>query len=50
MEITVASIDDVLINSLDYKLKPGASYITSRRNCSFSVLEVHILAQLAFES
>ena len=35
MEATTAAIDDTLIDELDFKLKPGASYITGRRNCSF---------------
>ena len=35
MEATTAAIDDTLIEELDFKLKPGASYITGRRNCSF---------------
>ena len=29
------SIDGSLIGGLSYKLKPGASYVTDRRNCIF---------------
>ena len=35
MEATTSAVEDSLINSLDFKIKPGASYITGRRNCSF---------------
>ena len=35
MEATTSVVEDNLINSLDFKIKPGASYITGRRNCSF---------------
>ena len=35
MEHHVASIDDALIGGLSYKLKPGASYVTDRRKCTF---------------
>jgi hypothetical protein len=35
MEATTAAIEDVLVNSFDYKLKPSATYVTERRNCTF---------------
>ena len=35
MEATTSAVEDSLIQSLDFKIKPGASYITGRRNCSF---------------
>jgi hypothetical protein len=35
MEATTSAVEDSLISSLDFKIKPGASYITGRRNCSF---------------
>jgi len=35
MEHHAQSIDDALISGLSYKLKPGASYVTNRRSCSF---------------
>ena len=35
MEHHVQSIDDSLIGGLRYKLKPGASYVTDRRKCTY---------------
>ena len=35
MEHHVNSIEDHLIDSLKYKLEPGASYVQSRRNVSW---------------
>ena len=35
MEHHVQSIDDALVGGLSYKLKPGASYVTDRRKCTF---------------
>ena len=35
MERQVQSIGDSLIGGLGYKLKPGASYVTDRRKCTF---------------
>ena len=35
MEETVNSVEDHLIDSLSFKLKPGASYVQSRRSVSF---------------
>ena len=35
MEATAQSVEDYLIDSLSFKLKPGASYITNRRSVSF---------------
>ena len=35
MEASLSGIEDVLVKSLDYKLKEGATYITGRRNVSF---------------
>ena len=35
MEHHVQSVDDALIGGLSYKLKPGASYVTERRKCTF---------------
>ena len=35
MEHHVQSVDDQLIGNLSYKLKPGASYVTERRKCTF---------------
>jgi hypothetical protein len=35
MEATTSAIEDVLVNSFDYKLKPSATYVTERRNCTF---------------
>ena len=35
MEATTSAVEDSLVHSLDFKIKPGASYITGRRNCSF---------------
>ena len=37
MEHHAQSIDDALIGGLNYKLKPGASYVTNRRNVSYFV-------------
>ena len=35
MEATAQSVEDYLIDSLSFKLKPGASYITNRRGVTF---------------
>ena len=35
MEATTSAVEDSLVQSLDFKIKPGASYVTGRRNCSF---------------
>ena len=35
MEHHAQSVDDALIGGLSYKLKPGASYVTSRRSVSY---------------
>ena len=35
MEHHAQSIDDALIGGLSYKLKPGASYVTNRRNVTY---------------
>ena len=35
MEHHTRSVDDALIGGLSYKLKPGASYVTSRRSVSY---------------
>ena len=35
MEATTSAVEDTLVDKLDFKLKPGASYVTGRRNCSF---------------
>ncbi len=35
MEETASSIEDHLIEGLSFKLKPGASYVQSRRSVSF---------------
>jgi len=35
MEATAQSIEDTLIDSLSFKLKPGASYVTNRRMVTF---------------
>ena len=35
MESHVQSVEDNLIDSLSFKLKPGASYVTDRRSVSF---------------
>jgi len=35
MEATTSAVEDTLVHSLDFKIKPGAGYITGRRNCSF---------------
>ena len=35
MEATTSAVEDSLISSLDFKIKPGASYITGRRNVSY---------------
>ena len=35
MEATTSAVEDTLVEKLDFKIKPGASYITGRRNCSF---------------
>ena len=35
MEHHGQSIDDALVGGLSYKLKPGASYVTDRRKCTF---------------
>ena len=35
MEATAQSVEDYLIDSLSFKLKPGASYITNRRSVSY---------------
>ena len=39
MEHHVQSIDGSLIGGLSYKLKPGASYVTDRRKCTFYASE-----------
>ena len=46
MEHHVQSIDDSLIGGLSYKLKPGASYVTDRRKCTFTPAEVTNIAVL----
>ena len=35
MEACAQSVDDNLIDSLSFKLRPGATYVTDRRNVSF---------------
>ena len=35
MEGHAQSVEDSLIDSLSFKLRPGASYVTSRRSVSF---------------
>ena len=35
MEATAQSVEDYLIDSLSFKLKPGASYITNRRSVTY---------------
>ena len=35
MEATTSAVEDTLVDKLDFKIKPGASYVTGRRNCSF---------------
>ena len=35
MEATTSAVEDALVPELDFKIKPGASYVTGRRNCSF---------------
>ena len=35
MEHHAQSIDDALIGGLSYKLKPGASYVSNRRSCTY---------------
>ena len=35
MEHHAQSVGDALIGGLSYKLKPGASYVTDRRKCTF---------------
>jgi len=35
MDSASKAIEDALISSVNYKLDPGASYITGRRFCSF---------------
>ena len=40
MEHHVQSVDDALIGGLSYKLKAGASYVTDRRKCMFTLLVV----------
>ena len=35
MESIVASVEDKLITPLDFKLKPGASYVKDREACQF---------------
>ena len=35
MESHAQSVEDNLIDSLSFKLRPGASYVTDRRSCSF---------------
>ena len=35
MDSASKAIEDTLISSVNYKLDPGASYITGRRFCSF---------------
>ena len=34
MEATTSAVEDSLVEPLDFKIRPGASYITGRRNCS----------------
>ena len=38
MESTVQSVEDNLIDSLSFKLRPGASYVTNRRSVTFHPL------------
>ena len=48
MEATTSALEDNLIQELDFKIKPGASYVTQRRNCSFLVLvEMNIHQQVS---
>ena len=35
MEATTSAVEDSLVQSLDSRIKSGASYITGRHNCSF---------------
>jgi len=35
MEAHAAAVEDHLIDSLQFKLRPGASYVTSRRSVTF---------------
>ena len=35
MDAVAASVEDHLIDSLQFKLRPGASYVTSRRSVTF---------------
>ena len=36
LEATTNAIEDHLIDSLSFRLQPGASYVTNRRSVSFS--------------
>ena len=40
MEATTAGVEDVLVDSFNFKLKPSATYVTERRNCTFSVKDL----------
>ena len=35
MEAQAAAVEDHLIDSLQFNLRPGASYVTSRRSVTF---------------
>ena len=35
MEATTSAVEDTLVDKLDFKIKPGASYIMGRRNYQF---------------
>ena len=40
MEATTAGVEDVLVDSLNFKLKPSATYVTERRNVTFFSLHL----------
>ena len=39
LESTTNAIEDHLIDSISFKLQPGASYVTDRRSASFFLKE-----------
>ena len=49
MEAHVASVEDHLLDSLQFKLRPGASYATARRSVTFFRKVVTTTNQMASE-
>ena len=50
MEAHAQSVEDNLIDSLSFKLRPGASYVTDRRSVMFFHMAATNTQATAFES